>query len=179
MGGSYAVEALTDQLEGKILGYLKRIEEMGGMLKAMELGFPQAEIQEAAYRTQKEMESGERKWVGVNAFASESDGSGRQRILKVSPGLELKQRKKLRDFLKKRDAVRSGGALEEVQDAARKPRENLFPYILKAVESSATLGEICRALSSVFGRGSPEGRTQGAVLRLQAGQSCGFKRGRP
>ena len=149
VAGAYAVEALTDELEGRIEALLARIRSMGGMLPAIAKGAVQSEIQESAYRYQREIETGRRKVVGVNSF--ELKEGKPTRILKLSPKLEGLQRKRLASFKRTRDGKAALGALRELESAARRPGENLFPRILACVEDRATLGEVCDALRSVFG----------------------------
>ncbi len=152
VAGAYAVEALTDELEGRIEALLGRIRSMGGMLPAIAKGVVQSEIQESAYRYQREIETGRRKVVGVNSF--ELKEKKPTRILKLSPKLEGLQRKRLASFKRTRDGKAALRALRELEAAARRPGENLFPRILACVEDRATLGEICDALRSVFGEHS-------------------------
>ncbi|MBI5200488.1 MAG: methylmalonyl-CoA mutase [Elusimicrobia bacterium] len=150
LGGAYAVEALTDQLEARVLELRAKVNEKGGMLKAIDQGFVQNEIQEASYRYQQDIEAARRKIVGVNAYAHEEKAKARE-LLKVSPELEKKQVEKLSKFKKDRDEGQSKRALESLAAAAKQPRENTFPHILTAVEAGATLGEVCGVLRGVFG----------------------------
>ncbi|HVE13569.1 MAG TPA: methylmalonyl-CoA mutase family protein [Elusimicrobiota bacterium] len=150
LAGAYAIEALTDQLEEKIWETIRRVRAAGGMLAAMSQGLPQAEIQESAYRYQKEIEAGRRKVVGVNCYPVEVDAKSKREILRVSPKLEAEQKERLARFKAARAAGAVSGALGELTGAA-KSKENLLPFILRAVEARATLGEICEALRGVFG----------------------------
>ena len=150
LGGAYAIEALTDALEGTIVEQIKRIEERGGMLDAISAGVPQAEIQEAAYRYQSEIEQGRRKIVGINCYALEKKEASGKKILKVSPKLEQEQVRRLKAFRKSRDTRKAQRALESLERASG-GTENLFPSVLDAVESQATLGEICGVLRKMFG----------------------------
>jgi methylmalonyl-CoA mutase N-terminal domain/subunit len=156
LGGSYAVEALTNALEERVGEYLGAIDRMGGTVKAIEAGYPQREIQEAAYRQQQAVERGERVIVGVNRFAEEAGGAPIP-ILKIDPRLEAAQRERTRGFRAARDAGRAAGALDGVERAAR-GRDNLLPAILEAVEARATLGEISDRLRAVFGSYRPTAR---------------------
>lgn len=151
-GGAHAVEELTSEMESRAESLLNEIRQMGGMLKALESRFPQNQIQTAAYEQQKEIESGVQKVVGVNCYAGEasSNGQAASKILKVSPALEAKQKRKLALFKKKRDPAASRQALERLREGAEGSK-NLFPLILNCVERNATLGEVCGALRSVFG----------------------------
>ena len=153
LGGSYYVESLTTGLEEKARGYLEKIDRMGGVIPAIESGFITREIQEAAYRTQRAIESGEQGVVGVNRHRSEKDVP--PRIHKVNPALERDQVKRLARFRKERDGKKAAAALAEVERRAA-GSENLLPAILQAVERKATLGEISDAMRRVFGAHRPE-----------------------
>ncbi len=148
LGGSYALERLTDEIEAKAEGYLVRIDEMGGMVKAIGQGFPQREIQEAAYEAQREVESGASVVVGVNRFAEK--GALAPQLLRVDPALEGRQIERLRAFRDARDSAVVSRSLKAVEAAAR-GTENLMPPILAAVQARATLGEISDSLRAVFG----------------------------
>lgn len=151
VAGSWAIESLTNELDARVSAKLAEIETQGGMLKLIEAEVPQREIQEASYRWQRDVEEGRRKIVGVNALKVEEKDSTAAKRLKVSPKLEADQVKRLKAFRKARDAKASAAALARLEKAARAPKENLFPHILHAVESRATLGEIFGTLRSVFG----------------------------
>ncbi len=156
LGGSYAIEALTDTIEARAADYLKTIDAMGGMVRAIEAGYPQREIQEAAFRAQQAIERGESIIVGVNRFADEGAGQGGASIpiLKIDPRLEEGQRSRLATFKAGRDAASASAALAQVERAAR-GRDNLLPALLAAVEARATLGEIADRLRGVFGSYRP------------------------
>jgi methylmalonyl-CoA mutase N-terminal domain/subunit len=148
MGGSEYVEGLTNEIERGVTEYLKRIDEMGGTLRAIETGYIQNEIQNAAYQWQRAVESGERVVVGVNRFQQE-DGHGAA-TFRVDPAGERAQVERLRDLR----ASRSPGVVEEKLRALERMAsggENLMPAILDAAAASATLGEIADALRRVFG----------------------------
>lgn len=148
LGGSFYVERLTSEIEERAMDYIRRIDEMGGSTRAIELGFIQREIQEAAYAYQKEVESGERVVVGVNRFqVQEPPFKG---ILRVDPAVRERQVSRLEEIRKKRDSSRVARTLDELADAAR-GTANLMPHILEAVRAQATLGEICGVLREVFG----------------------------
>jgi methylmalonyl-CoA mutase N-terminal domain/subunit len=149
VGGSYAIESLTMKLKELAAERLAKLQADGGMLRAIEKGIPQKDIQEAAYRYQQEIESGRRKIVGVNAYQTGSSGKPRP-VLKVSPKLEEAQKKSLARFRKDRDGDKSKASLARLSDAAR-GKANTFPFILESVEAGATLGEICGTLRSTFG----------------------------
>jgi methylmalonyl-CoA mutase, N-terminal domain len=149
VGGSYAIEALTAELEGRILETLARIRRDGGMLKLIEQGAPQNEIQERSYQYQQDIETGRRKIVGVNVLKS-GEAAKKAKLLKVSPKLEKDQVKRLKDFRKARDGKASCAALGRLGQAALS-KANLFPVILDCVEANVTLGEICTTLRREFG----------------------------
>ena len=150
VAGAWAIESLTDELDKRVSETLARIRSEGGMLKLIESEVPQREIQERAYAYQRDIEEGRRKIVGVNTLRLDEPENPSKR-LKVSPKLETEQVRKLKAFRKKRDAKAAGAAVLRLEKAARLPKENLFPHILNAVESRATLGEIFGTLRGVFG----------------------------
>ncbi len=146
--GSYAIEALTDEIEARAKQYLQKIDAMGGMLRAIEQGYVQQEIQNAAYEYQRTVDTGEAVVVGVNRFTRDNEpGIPLQRI---DESLERKQVERLRALRARRDATRWQTALRSVEDAARNGA-NLMPAVLEAVESYATVGEIASTLRNVFG----------------------------
>jgi methylmalonyl-CoA mutase N-terminal domain/subunit len=147
LGGSWAVEALTDEIEGKAEEYLRRIDEMGGMVQAIAKGYVQREIQEAAYAWQRQVEAKEQVVVGVNAFKAEDPPVP---VMKVDPALEESQVARLRAFRAERNGEAAKRAVDAVRTAA-KGKENLMPYIVAAVKADATLGEVSDALRDVFG----------------------------
>ncbi len=147
LGGSYAVEALTDEIEGKAEEYLRKIDEMGGMVQAISKGYVQREIQEAAYAWQRRVESKDQVVVGVNAYKSEDPAVP---VLKVDPALEQQQVARLQAFRRERSQRETTQAIDAVR-AAAKGSENLMPLIVTAVKANATLGEISDALRDVFG----------------------------
>ena len=148
LGGSYFVESLTREVETRAQHYIDRIAEMGGMLRAIETGFVQKEIQLAAFRHQKEVESGRRVVVGVNRF-QRNEGNPYP-ALRVDPALEAAQVERLRQLRAKRNAGQVQAALRKVEEAAR-GTENLLPPLLAAVEAYATVGEIADTLRDVYG----------------------------
>ncbi|MBI3565171.1 MAG: methylmalonyl-CoA mutase, partial [Elusimicrobia bacterium] len=150
VAGAWAIEALTDELDRRITETLKRLRAEGGMLKLIAAETPQKEIAESAYRYQQDIETGRRKIVGVNTLKLEGKEKPAER-LKVSPALEAAQVKRLQAFRKGRDAKAASAAVRRLADAARGPKENLFPHILTAVEAKATIGEVFGALREVFG----------------------------
>jgi methylmalonyl-CoA mutase N-terminal domain/subunit len=151
VAGAWAVEALTDELDKRITETLARLRKSGGMLKLIEEDVPQREIQDSAYRYQQDIEQGRRKIVGVNTLALPDAEAGARARLKISPKMETEQIKRLKAFRRKRDGKAAAAAVARLAKAARAPKENLFPHILGAVESRATIGEIFGALREVFG----------------------------
>jgi methylmalonyl-CoA mutase N-terminal domain/subunit len=152
LAGSYYVESLTDRIESEALSYLKRIDELGGAVKAIEEGYVQREIQDAAYAYQKQVESGERVVVGLNKFqVAEGPPTG---LLRVDPAVGERQCAALAALRGRRDGGRVAAALRGV-DAAARGDANLMPPILEAVRAYATLGEICDAMRAVFGEHRP------------------------
>jgi methylmalonyl-CoA mutase, N-terminal domain len=148
LAGSYYVESLTNEIERRAAEYLGKIEVMGGMLKAIERGFVQQEIQNAAYEYQQAVDLGDAVVVGVNRFEVEEEQA--TPIQKIDPGLEPKQIERVRALRSRRDAGPWQVALKGVEDAARSGA-NLMPRILAAVEAYATVGEISDAMRRVFG----------------------------
>ncbi|MBI4400073.1 MAG: methylmalonyl-CoA mutase family protein [Nitrospirae bacterium] len=148
LGGSYYVESLTNRLEEGARDYFRKLDAMGGMVRAIEQGFPQREILEASQRYQREVEQKERVLVGVNEYVEPEPS--RVPILKIGPEVEREQVARLSDLRKARDPFKMAGTLEELQEAAS-CSENLMPYLIDAVKANATLGEICAALKEVFG----------------------------
>ena len=147
-GGSYCIEGLTDEIEEGARRYLDRIDAMGGMVKAIQRGYPQREIQNAAYEAQKKVESGQQTLVGVNAFQAEDEDP--VPILRIDPKLEHSQVQRLRKLKKDRDSGRVRTSLERLAAVAGST-ENLVPAVIEAVESYATLGEISDTLRETFG----------------------------
>jgi methylmalonyl-CoA mutase N-terminal domain/subunit len=163
-GGACAVEALTDRIEREAAALIARIDGMGGTLAAIESGFIQREIQEAAYRAQQRIDSGESIVVGVNRYATDARDEGRLRgdaasagqagqaieTLQIDPAMEARQIERVREVRATRDPAAWRGALEAVSAAAR-GTDNLVPAIIGAVEAGATVGEISDAMRAVFG----------------------------
>ena len=148
LAGSYYVESLTNEIEKRAAEYLGKIEVMGGMLKAIERGYVQLEIQNAAYEYQRAVDHGDAVVVGVNRFAAEDEKA--VPIQRIDEALEGKQVERVRALRSRRDAGPWNSALEGVKDAARSDA-NLMPRILAAVEAYATVGEISDAMRKVFG----------------------------
>jgi len=147
LGGSYFVEALTNEIERGAWDYIEKIDAMGGMVAAVERGYPQREIAEASYRYQRELDKKEKIMVGVNDFVSDEKPLD---ILQIDETVALRQAERLAKLRKDR----SQAAVDRRLDALRRASEgkdNLMPYIFDAVKSYATLGEICDAMRVVFG----------------------------
>ncbi|MDQ1612957.1 MAG: methylmalonyl-CoA mutase, N-terminal domain, partial [Pyrinomonadaceae bacterium] len=147
--GSYAVEHLTDELERRASDYIKKIDALGGMLRAIELGYVQREIQEAAYTYQRAVETGDATVVGVNRFQIEEDAA--PPTLRVEPAIEQAQVERLRHLRARRDGEAVEATLVALEAAARTTTENLLPRILAAVEAYSTVGEISHRLRRVWG----------------------------
>ena len=147
LGGSWALEAMTDDLEGRAETYLKKIDEMGGMVEAIQRGYPQREIEDAAYTAQKEIEAKKQVVIGVNEFTSVEPPFD---TMRVDPALEGQQVARLKAFRAARDNAAATSALSDLKRAAQ-GTENLLPRIVSAVKARVTLGEIANALRDVFG----------------------------
>src|SRR5919198_1496272 len=148
LGGSYFVESLTRVMEAEAENYFKKIEELGGVIAAIEQGFFQREIADASFRYQQELEQRRRVMVGVNEFAV--DEEPQLEILRIDPRLEVEQAGRVAEVRRKRDAARCSKALTDLRKAAS-GTDNLMPYILDAVRAYATEGEIMGTLTEVFG----------------------------
>ncbi len=152
LAGSWYVESLTDGIESQAAAYIERIDALGGMVAAIEEGFPQRQIQDAAYVCQRQIESGERVVVGVNSFrVEEPPPSG---LLKVDPALETSQKAKLVKMKAGRDNPAVSARLAALE-AAASTDANLMPVIIDCVREYATLGEVCGVLRKVFGEYRP------------------------
>jgi len=152
LAGSYMIEHLTDEIERRAQDYIRMIDEMGGALAAVESGYIQREIQEAAYRTQQEIEHDEMIVVGVNAF--HTDPPMRLKRLEVNPAIEHAQRQRLEQVRRRRDPKRTADLLARLSQAAGGD-ENMMPLFIECVEADLTLGEICRRLRDVWGEYQP------------------------
>ena len=148
VAGSYCIETLTDQIENRAAEYLRKIDAMGGMLRAIERGYVQQEIQNAAYEYQRAVDTGDAVVVGVNRFTRDNEPA--IPLQRMDESLERKQVERLRALRARRDPARWQAALRAVEDAARNGA-NLMPPILEAVESYVTVGEIAGTLRRVFG----------------------------
>lgn len=153
LGGSYFLESLTDQLEAGAKAYLDKVDELGGALRAIEQGYIQREIQEAAYRYQQAVEQGDQVVVGVNQFTTGADVG--PEILRVDEGVAQAQHERLAKLRRERDNAAVEAILTTLENAAR-GSDNLMPIILSAVEAYATTGEICHTLRRVWGEYQPQ-----------------------
>lgn len=147
LAGSYFMEALTDKMEEESVKYIDEIEDMGGMVAAIEKGYPQREIEDAAYRFQQQLDNKRRTLVGVNKYVTEHAPVN---ILRISSDVEKKQIARLREVKQKRDNKKVKERLEELRHAAER-KENLMPHIIECVRVYATLQEICDVFRDVFG----------------------------
>ena len=148
VGGSYVIEKLTDEIETKAHEYLEKIDAMGGMVRAIESGYPQREIQQSAYEYQKAIERGDRVVVGVNHYVDHTRST--PPLLRIDTEIEQNQVERLTRLRARRDAARVKSTLQAVEETARTDR-NLLPAILDAVKAYATVGEISDTLRQVFG----------------------------
>jgi methylmalonyl-CoA mutase N-terminal domain/subunit len=153
LGGSYFVEDLTNRIEAEATQTIRRIDEMGGMVSAIEKGYPQREIAASAYRFQREIESGDRVMVGLNKYATE--GGPNIPLLRVDENAERTQVANLRRLKASRDSARAKSALDGVRAAAQRrsgsPESNLVPPIIEAAKAYCTQEEICNVLREVLG----------------------------
>jgi methylmalonyl-CoA mutase N-terminal domain/subunit len=153
MAGSYFIEALTNQMEEQAWEYIRKIDEMGGMVAAIERGFPQAEIAESAYKYQKQIDSREKVIVGVNKYATEHSPI---MIWRMKPEIEERQLRRLREVKQVRNNSKVKECLYRIREASQ-DGENLMPYLIDAVREYATIQEICDIWRNVFGRYSDPG----------------------
>ena len=149
LGGSYHVEALTNRLEAEAYELFRRIDELGGMLAAIEQNMPQREIADSAYRYQQEVEAEERVVVGVNRY--QADAEDEIPILRIDPDLERRQIERLHAFKSRRDSAAVERRVAELADAASADGRNLMPVVVDAVRDGVTLGEICDTWRHVWG----------------------------
>lgn len=150
LGGSYYIEWLTDEIEERAWKVIDQIEKMGGMIKAIENGFPQAQIAESAYRIQKRIEEGDLAKVGVNMFY-EPDWIGTTEVFRVNPEIRERVILRLNKYRKERDNMKVRDSLDKLRKAAEKDNENLFPFMIDAIKSGATVGETSGILREVWG----------------------------
>ncbi|MBK9745979.1 MAG: methylmalonyl-CoA mutase family protein [Chloroflexi bacterium] len=153
LAGSYLIEYLTDEIEARAQAYIDRIDEMGGAQSAIELGYVQGEIQDAAYAYQRAVEHGEQTIVGVNKFTVGKEPT--PDLLRVDPSIEQSQRQRLAELRASRDNDKVNELRGRLDTAAR-GSENLMPLLVECVENDVTLGEVCHTLRVVFGEYRPE-----------------------
>jgi methylmalonyl-CoA mutase N-terminal domain/subunit len=151
LGGSYFVEALTDEMEREAEAYFAQIAEYGGVIEAIEAGFFQKEIAEASYRYQRSIETKDRVVVGVNAFTREGDPDAID-LLKITEEMERSQARSVADVRANRDGAAAQSALERLAAACRDPEDNVMPHLIDCVNAYCTEGEIVAAMAGVFGR---------------------------
>jgi len=152
MAGSYYLEELCDQIEDGVWKYLKKIQKMGGSVKAIEKGFFQSEIRQNAYRLKKEADDGERILVGVNKYSEKEE---QPELLRIDDRIEIQQKKDLKKLRDSRDAKKVENALSAMKSAADTD-ENLMPYIITSAKAYATTGEISNTFREVFGEYRPK-----------------------
>jgi len=148
LGGSWAVEALTDRMEKEASAYIQRIDELGGIIRAIELGYPQKEIADAAYRYQQQLDAKEKVIVGVNKYVMPEERP--IDILKIDPAIEQRQVERVRKIKRERNQAEARDKLSRVHAAARNG-ENLMPPLIEAVKAYCTLGELADVYRDVFG----------------------------
>jgi len=148
MGGSYAVEALTDRMESDAMDYIRKIDELGGMLHAIEIGYPQREIAESAFSYQRQLEQGVKSVVGVNKYQIPEEIP--IPMLKIEPELEERQIQRVRKMKRERNSTSVQEALQRVAEACRSG-ENLMEPICEAIRRDTTVGEISDVFRSEFG----------------------------
>jgi methylmalonyl-CoA mutase N-terminal domain/subunit len=148
LGGSWAIEALTDKMEKEAFAYINRIDELGGIIRAIDIGYPQKEIADAAYRYQQQLDSKEKVIVGVNKYAIPEERP--IDILKIDHSVEERQMERVRKVKRDRDSAKAREMLGRVHAAARNG-DNLMPHLIEAVKHHVTLGEISDVYREVFG----------------------------
>ncbi len=148
LGGSYLVEALTNKIEEEAWKYINNIDELGGIIKAIEFGYPQREIAEASYRYQRQLEEGEKIIIGINKYKAKEEPP--IPILRIDPEAEKRQLERLKEVKRTRDNRKVRICLEDIHQKA-KSSHNLMPSILSAVKEYATIQEICDVFREVFG----------------------------
>lgn len=156
LAGSYCIEALTNKIEEESIKYIEQIDKRGGMIRCIEEGYINREIEDASYRYQREVEGKERMIVGVNEFTNVNEEP--VEIHKINPEIEAIKRERLKELRSKRDDDKVKVALRRLEEAAR-GNENLMPFIVEAVTDYATIGEMSMTLERVYGRYSGSGKT--------------------
>jgi methylmalonyl-CoA mutase N-terminal domain/subunit len=148
LAGSYFVESLTHQIEEQTLEYIRKIDEMGGMVAAVERGYPQAEIAESAYKYQKQIDSGEKVIVGLNKYATDHPPIT---IWRMKPEIEQRQLRRLQEVKQKRNKAKVEECLQQIRKASQ-DGENLMPLLINAAREYTTIQEICDVWREVFGK---------------------------
>jgi methylmalonyl-CoA mutase N-terminal domain/subunit len=149
LGGSYFVEALTHEMERQAMDYINKIDDMGGILKAIEVGYPQHEIADAAYTYQTQVDAGEKVVVGVNKYRMKEELN--IDLLHIDPEVERRQLQRLERIKAERDSAKVQACLQAIEDASR-GKDNLLPHLIEAVRNYVTLQEICDTWRRVYGR---------------------------
>ena len=149
LGGSFFVEQLTNEMEEKAMEYIRRIDEMGGMVAAIKRGYPQREIADAAFHYQRLIDAGEKRVVGVNAY--QIDEEQPIPLLRIDDSVEKKQVARTREVRRKRNPRKAQACLTALKDASLAPKENLMPLLVDAAREYVTLGEMCDALRETMG----------------------------
>ncbi len=153
LAGSYYIESMTDRIEAEVDDYIKKIDAMGGTLSAIEQGYIQKEIQNSAYRFQKEIESSERVYVGINKYTMEEPPP--TGLLKVDMSVGEKKAAELKEYREKRDQAKWKAALDKLREVSGTD-ENVMPYVVEAVTAKATVGEICNVWRDIYGEYRPK-----------------------
>ncbi|MGO9690488.1 MAG: methylmalonyl-CoA mutase [Syntrophobacteraceae bacterium] len=153
LAGCYYVENMTDKIEAEIDDYIKKIDAMGGTLTAIEQGFIQKEIQNSSYRFQKEIESGERVYVGINKYTMEEPPP--TGLLKVDMSVGEVKAAELKKYRAERDQAKWKAALDKLREVS-KTDENVMPYVIEAVKAKATVGEVCDVWRGIYGEYRPK-----------------------
>ena len=148
LAGSYFIESHTNEMEEKAWEYIHKSDEMGGMIAAIEKGFPQMEISEAAYRFQRQLDAGEKTLVGVNKYAT--DSTHPVPLVDIDEKVGEEQTRKLKDLRRKRDNKAVKISLDNIKNACKKD-DNVMPHCIEAVKNLATLQEICDVYREVYG----------------------------
>ncbi len=151
LAGSYFIERLTKDIEEETWEYFRKIDAMGGMVEAIELGYPQKEIQESAYQYQRAVERGEKVIVGVNEYQMEGNELGEPNILYIDESVARLQEERLARLRETRDAAKAERALDALRKGAEDPAANTMPLLVECARVDCTLGEMCDALRPVFG----------------------------
>jgi methylmalonyl-CoA mutase N-terminal domain/subunit len=151
LGGSWYVESLTNRIEAEVVAILAKVDAMGGTLAAVEAGWFQREIADAAYAFARRKAAGEQVVVGVNKYAEPDDGPAKLEIHRIDPAVEARQVARVQEVRRRRDPARVSALLDRLEREARDPAVNLLPVTIELVKVRATLGEIVTRLRGVFG----------------------------